>query len=96
MKKVIKLKAILKIAGIIVFTAVILFSMTGCDEKDCTYCHGSGKCNPCNGTGIESYNFNGNLEQHTCLSCGGSGICSHCDGTGRVKNSSSDWTWHGF
>lgn len=50
--------------------------------KDCPLCHGSGKCNSCNGTHRINYQFGaGTLE---CPNCKPDGRCTHCGGSGKV------------
>ncbi|MBQ6063395.1 MAG: hypothetical protein IJK87_07155 [Prevotella sp.] len=51
--------------------------------RDCGLCHGSGKCNTCNGKGW----YYGELSMTTKLTCPNcpnhNGRCSSCNGTGR-------------
>ena len=47
------------------------------------YCGGTGRCHPCNGTGLMTNVVTGN--KTTCTYCGGSGICSRCRGTGSCE-----------
>jgi len=43
----------------------------------CPYCHGSGECARCDGTGI---NTALNAEAPECPDCGGTGECQQCAG----------------
>lgn len=49
--------------------------------KDCPLCHGSGKCNTCNGKHWY-YGFTG--ERITCPNCKPNGACSKCGGSGKI------------
>ena len=67
------MKNLLKLLGIIVFIAIIGFSMISCEE-DCRWCKGSGDCSmggaDCNIIGCNSCYY---------------GACSRCGGTGKVN-----------
>lgn len=53
--------------------------------KDCTICHGSGKCNTCNGRGYYT-NLGLGSGTHPCPNCPNhSGRCQWCNGTGKQK-----------
>ena len=54
------------------------------------YCRGTGRCNPCNGSGWLKNGFTGDPMRCTycnntgrCARCGGSGRCERCGGSGR-------------
>jgi len=49
--------------------------------ESCPICHGSGKCNTCNGRHWY-YGYSGN--QITCPNCKPDGACTHCGGSGKV------------
>ena len=52
-------------------------------QKDCTICHGSGKCNTCNGKGYYT-NLGLGSGTHPCPNCPNhSGRCQWCNGTGK-------------
>lgn len=52
-------------------------------SKDCTICHGSGKCNTCNGKGYYT-NLGIGSGTHPCPNCPNhSGRCQWCNGTGK-------------
>lgn len=54
-------------------------------SKDCTICHGSGKCNTCNGKGYYT-GLGINSGTHLCPNCPNhSGRCQWCNGTGKQK-----------
>lgn len=44
----------------------------------CSGCHGSGRCQHCNGTGLVNNN------RSRCSLCGGSGRCKSCAGVGKI------------
>ena len=47
----------------------------------CGLCHGSGKCQACDGTGIfKDKTFGTGSQGKKCKVCNGSGICPHCHG----------------
>ena len=46
---------------------------------DCLFCHGSGKCEECNGTGINPHLSS---SDNTCPHCSASGKCPECSGSG--------------
>lgn len=86
----------IKLVGIIVLFAVIVFSMAGCWEQTCSACHGSGKCQSCKGSGV-IYNA-GSGSSGVCPNCyptttypnaspitKGSGKCNECAGRGETK-----------
>lgn len=50
--------------------------------KTCPLCHGSGKCNTCNGTHRSLNGFTGKYIE--CPNCKPDGKCSYCNGTGKV------------
>lgn len=50
-------------------------------QKDCHLCHGSGKCNTCNGT--HRYLNPLTNKYITCPNCKPNGACSACGGTGK-------------
>lgn len=52
-------------------------------QKDCHLCHGSGKCNTCNGT--HRYLNPLTNKYVTCPNCRPDGRCSACGGTGKKK-----------
>ncbi len=57
---------------------------SGSSGRSCNFCHGSGKCNTCNGKG---YYYNP-LDMRKTVSCPNcqrnhNGICAHCGGTGK-------------
>ena len=55
--------------------------------KSCPLCHGSGKCNSCNGTHRINYQFgSGTLE---CPNCRPNGACSKCGGSGKITT--TEW-----
>lgn len=47
--------------------------------SDCAFCSGSGKCEECNGTGINPHL---NSSDASCPHCSGSGKCPECNGAG--------------
>jgi hypothetical protein len=78
------MKKIIKLVGIIVLLAVVVFSMTGCryvPEDECGECDGSGKCEVCRGTGKD---YSSDYPFKKCWRCNGSGKCFYCDGTGKI------------
>ena len=62
-----------------------------CHDGTCILCHGDGKCQYCNGTGIRvssTKNYTGEGIKlvdikETCPFCHGTGKCPHCEGTGK-------------
>ena len=46
---------------------------------DCLFCNGSGKCEECNGTGINPHVSSSDA---SCPHCSGSRKCPECDGSG--------------
>ncbi len=50
--------------------------------KSCPLCHGSGKCDTCNGTHRYLNGLTGNYLE--CPNCKPDGKCSYCNGTGKV------------
>lgn len=51
----------------------------GADDPNCLSCHGTGKCNGCNGYGGLTSTSDGRV---VCEVCNGSGLCSICGGSG--------------
>ena len=49
----------------------------------CATCHGDGKCNHCNGSGVNTRLSN---EEPKCQHCEGTGVCSACGGNGSYKS----------
>jgi hypothetical protein len=50
---------------------------------------GNGKCNKCDGTGVESFaegmdDILSGGDGNSCRRCGGSGDCPRCGGTGEI------------
>lgn len=52
-------------------------------EASCTHCHGSGKCNTCNGT--HRYLNPLTNKYVICPNCKPDGACSYCGGTGKKR-----------
>jgi hypothetical protein len=54
-------------------------------KKECSSCHGTGKCQLCKGTGHFGYPGVGPVEMYPteCSTCQGSGDCRACRGTGQ-------------
>lgn len=50
--------------------------------EDCPICHGSGKCNTCDGKHWYWNTYTGN--KTTCPNCKPDGRCTHCGGSGKV------------
>jgi RecJ-like exonuclease len=73
----------------------------------CSYCHGTKKCNLCNGTGkrftaapsIESEDVKKSSYTETCPYCKGTGKCRYCDATGtcwacKGSGQAGDWDFY--
>ncbi len=52
-------------------------------SSTCKYCHGTGRCNSCNGKGYKFNPYSG--EDDRCPSCFGNGRCFNCHGSGRQR-----------
>jgi hypothetical protein len=54
-------------------------------KKECSSCHGTGKCQLCKGTGHFGYPGVGPVDMYPtqCSTCQGSGDCRACRGTGQ-------------
>jgi len=54
-------------------------------KKECSSCHGTGKCPLCKGTGHFGYPGIGPVDMYPtkCSTCQGSGDCRACRGTGQ-------------
>ena len=54
-------------------------------KKECSSCHGTGKCPQCRGTGRLGYPGYGQVETYRtpCIACQESGVCRVCRGTGQ-------------
>ena len=51
-------------------------------KKECSSCHGTGKCPECKGTGRFGYPGDGQVDLYrtSCIACQGSGDCRACRG----------------
>ncbi len=54
-------------------------------KKECSSCHGTGKCKVCKGTGHFGYPGYGSVDKYPdhCTACQSSGDCRICHGTGQ-------------
>jgi uncharacterized lipoprotein YehR (DUF1307 family) len=83
------MKKVIKLVGIIVFVAVVGFSLAGCDDYGvytCGNCNGTGDCEYCDGTGTDQ-------DGYKCYLCKGTGDCSHCEGSGKTKGEGEIVWW---
>lgn len=59
-------------------------------ETECRLCHGTGKCQRCNGNG-RYYASGIGTGWHDCTACNRTGDCSQCGGKGKTKTYRYDW-----
>lgn len=59
-------------------------------ETECRLCHGTGKCQRCNGNG-RYYASGIGSGWHDCTACNRTGHCSQCGGKGKTKTYRYDW-----